>query len=201
MSKSGKELKGLQMNEEYMKYIRLLMLVITVTALIAGILLYARRGRLKKGNAPAKTVKQVDCGNISIFFDAQRNAVFIPYIADLFGEGKATSEVTELKAPYSPGQLGACIRSALASCRNAKPAGSAELMGRLGSRDWKQYSSGKLNLSVYYKQGRGILFNTTVRTPEGAYVFVSKGPDACLPANADNERIGTAALSLLARCR
>ncbi len=189
------------MNEQYMKYIQLLLLVIIVTAVIAGIFVYTRRGRLKKGNAPAKTVKPVDCGNISIFFDAQRNAVFIPYVADLFGEGKATSEVTVLKAPYSSGQLGAHIRSALASCHNAKPAVSAELMSRLGSRDWKQYSSGKLNLSVYYKQGRGILFNTTVRTPEGAYVFILKGPDACLPADADNERIGTTALTLLARCR
>ena len=189
------------MNEEYIDYIQLLALVIVVASVIAGLLLYARRKGLKKSRAAAKSVKPVDCGNISAFFDAQRNAVFIPYVADLFGEGKATSDVTELKAPYSPAQLGACIRSTLASCRNAKPAGSAELMNRLGSRDWKQYSTGKLNLSVYYKPGKGILFNTTVRTPEGAYVFVSKGPDACLPADADNERIGTTALSLLARCR
>ncbi len=188
------------MNEEYTKYIQLLILVIIVVSVIAGIWLGTRRRRLKK-NPPAKTVKPVDCGNISIFFDSQRNAVFIPYVADLFGEGKATSEVTGLTMPYSPAQLGAKIRSALASCRNAKPSGSAELMGRLGARDWKQYSSGKLNLSVYYKQGRGILFNTTVRTPEGAYIFISKGPDICLPADAGDERIGTAALSLLARCR
>lgn len=178
-----------------------MILVIVITSVFAGILLHARRSRLKKRKVSVKTAKPVECGNISIFFDAQRNAVFIPYVADLFGEGKATSQVIELKVPYSPGQLGAGIRGALASCRNAKPAGSSELMARLGARDWKQYSLGKLNLSVYYKQGRGILFNTTVRTPEGAYVFISKGPDACLPADADNESIGTAALALLARCR
>lgn len=189
------------MNEDFTKYIQLLLLVIIVASVIAGIWLNAGRKRRKKKKPSAKTVKPVDCGNISVFFDAQHNAVFIPYVADLFGEGKATSEVSGLTVPYSPGQLGAKIRGALASCRNAKPAGSSELMGRLGARDWKQYSLGKLNLSVYYKQGRGILFNTTVRTPEGAYIFISKGPDICLPADADDEKIGTAALSLLARCR
>jgi hypothetical protein len=189
------------MNEDYTKYIQLLILVIIVASVIAGIWLNTRRRRLKKKKPPVKSVKPVDCGNISIFLDARRNAVFIPYVADLFGEGKATSEITGLTMPYSSVQLGAKIRSALASCRNAKPAGSAELMGRLGARDWKQYSSGKLNLSVYYKQGRGILFNTTVRTPEGAYIFISKGPDICLPADADDESIGTTALSLLSRCR
>lgn len=189
------------MSEEYVNYIKLLALVIVTASVIAGLLLYAGHRRLKKSGPAAKNTKPVDCGNISVFFDTQRNAVFIPYVADLFGEGKATADVIKLKAPYTPGQLGACIRSAMASCRNAQPAGSAELMKRLGSRDWKQYSAGKLNLSVYYKQGRGILFNTTVRTPEGAYVFVSKGPDASLPADADNDRIGSAALSLLPRCR
>lgn len=189
------------MNEEYINYMELMALVIVAASVIAGFLLYARHRRVKRTGQVVKTEKPVDCGNISIFFDTQRNVVFIPYVADLFGEGKATSDVTELKAPYSPAQLGAHIRSALASCRNAKPCGPAELMDRLGSRDWKQYSSGKLNLSVYFKQGKGILFNTTVRTPEGAYIFISKGPDACLPADADNERIGTTALALLARCR
>jgi hypothetical protein len=189
------------MNEEYKKYIQLLILVVIAAAITAAVLLHARRSRLKKRKKPVKAVKPVDCGNISVFFDSQRNAVFIPYIADLFGEGKATSDVTELKAPYDPDQLGAYIRRALASCRNAKPAGSAELMSRLRARDWKQYSSGKLNLSVYFKPGRGILFNTTVRTPEGAYVFISKGPDACLTADAGDETIGTTALALLNRCR
>jgi hypothetical protein len=188
------------MNDNYSKYLLLMALAILAAVCVAAVITARRR---KTGVAKDRTVKvrPVDGGSISIFFDRAGNATIIPYVADLFGEGKATTEVTMLAQPYSAAQLGAAVRSALASCRDAKPAGSAKLMERLGTPSWKTFSEGKANLSVYYKEGAGIVFNTTVRTPEGGYVFNRKGIEHSLAADAGDEQIGRTALELSKRCR
>lgn len=186
---------------EYLKYLQLLFISIAVTAIVSFlILLVNRKNRLDKYSRK-ESIKPVDGGNISVFFDKQRSAVLIPYVADLFGSGKATANITFTSMPYKPDQLGAAIRVALSSCRIAKPASTNELMNKLESHSWKVFTEGKLNLSVYYKDGKGILFNTTVRTPEGAYIFNTRGPELSLPADTDDEAIGAAALELLKRCR
>ena len=159
---------------------------------------------LKRAHRPTVQtvkIKPVDFGNASLFFDKSGNVTIIPYVADLFGEGKATADVTLLQQPYDPGRLGAAIRSALASCRSGKPSGSAKLMEKLHSHGWKAFSEEKCNLSVYYREGAGIVFNTTVRTSEGAYVFNTRGIEHCLPADVKDEEIGRTSIELLKRCK
>lgn len=189
------------MNGDYVKYLLLMLLIITVASAISIMLLFrARKQRLQKTKT-GSSIMPVNGGNISIFFDKQGNATIIPYVADLFGSGKATSDIIILNLPYKPGNLGAVIKNAMISCRKGKPINSAELMEMLQARGWKEFSEGKRNLSVYYKDNKGIVFNTTVRTAEGAYVFNTRGAEFILPANADNEIIGSTSIELLKRCR
>lgn len=74
-------------------------------------------------------------------------------------------------------------------------------MEKLQARDWKSFTEGKLNLSVYCKDGAGIVFNTTERTAGGAYVFMKKGAEFSLPAGADDISIGLKVLELVKRCK
>lgn len=185
------------MSDNYTKYL-LLMILVIIGAVAVGMALMARS---RKTEVKAAECKPVDFGSASVFFDKSGNATIIPYVADLFGEGKATADVTVLPQPYNSGSLGAAIRDSLASCRGGKPAGSAVLMAKLQSDGWKTFSEGKSNLSIYYKEGAGIVFNTTVRTSEGAYIFNTRGIEHCLPADADDEKIGRTSLELLKRCR
>jgi hypothetical protein len=184
------------MNVNYAKYLVLMVLIIAGAMAAAVILARSRRSR-----TIVKGIKPVDFGSVSIFFDKYGNAVIIPYVADLFGEGKATANVTTISQPYRPDRLGAAIRDSLASCRNGKPAGPAKLMEILQSQNWKVFTEGRSNLSVYYRKGSGIVFNTTVRTLEGAYIFNTRGIEHRLPADADDEEIGSTSLELLKKCR
>ena len=174
------------------------MVIIIVGAVAAAVVLMART---RRPNAKAVKIKPVDFGSVSLFFDKSGNVTIIPYVADLFGEGKATSDVTVLAQPYKPDRLGAAIRNSLASCRNGKPTGSIQLMGKLQSQGWKAFSEGKSNLSVYFREGVGIVFNTTVRTSEGAYIFNTRGIEHSLPSGAGDEEIGSTSLELLKKCR
>jgi len=207
------------MNTDYLKYLALLLLIVIVSVLIAAafILKLKVKGQKKSGKSDevakrghhheeypdraCKINKPVLTGNISIFFDRLGSVTIIPYVPDLFGSGKATVDITFLLQPYRPKKLGGAIRDSLASCRNGKPAGSIQLMEKLHTRDWKSFTEGKLSLSVFCKKGAGIVFNTTVRTAEGAYVYMKKGAEFCLPADADDESIGLKALELIKRCR
>ena len=175
------------------------MALIIIGAVAAAVIL--ARSRRPKTKTMTKGIKPVDSGSVSIFFDKNCNAVIIPYVADLFGEGKATADVTTISQPYKPVRLGAAIRNSLASCRNGKPAGSAKLMGILQSQSWKAFTEGRSNLSVYCRESSGIVFNTTVRTSEGAYIFNTRGIEHRLPPDAGDEEIGSTSLELLKKCR
>jgi hypothetical protein len=184
------------MNENYVKY--LVLMVVIIVGAVAAAVIPARSRRPKNGTMG---IKPVDSGSVSVFFDKYGNAAIIPYVADLFGEGKATADVTTITQPYKPDRLGAAIRDSLATCRNGKPAGQAKLMGILQSQSWKAFTEGRSNLSVYYREGRGIVFNTTVRTSEGAYIFNTREIEHSLPADAGDEEIGSTSLELLKKCR
>lgn len=185
------------MNSSYSNYLLLMTLVVVGAAAVAAAFL----AKARKPAVRPIIVKPVDSGSVSIFFDRFGNATLIPYVQDLFGEGKATDGVTYLSQPCTPTILGAAIRKSLASCKDSKPAGSKQLMERLCSPNWKTFSEGKANLSIYFKKGTGIVFNTTSRTSEGAYIFNTRGMEHSLPADASDEMIGTASLELLKRCR
>lgn len=186
------------MNVNYAKYLLMMIVIVPGAAVIFAMLRFRMK---RRSTRPDVSCKPVEAGNISIFFDKQGNATIIPYVADLFGDGKATTDIMILHQPYKPANLGAAIRNSLASCRSSKPTGSAQLMEKLQFRGWKEFSEGKKNLSIYYKDGAGIVFNTTVRTSVGAYIFNSRGMEHFLPADATNEVIGSTSIELLKRCR
>lgn len=189
------------MDKRYAAYLLILVCTAAAAALAAAWLLFGIKRRNAAAHDDGRSQKPVSCGNVSIFFDKQGNAVLIPYVADKFKSGKATSDIIELHKHYKPLELGKKIRLALASCRSSKPADSTALMDRLGSRNWREFSEGKLSISVYYSDGKGILFNSTVRTPEGAFIFSTRGAEVTLPPDACDEELGRTVLGLLQRCR
>lgn len=201
---------GARMDTAYARYLLLVALVAAGTVVLGMLLFIAARGRKgKKRNAvfpgSAKTGNAsdgvIDSGNVSVFFDRQRNAVLIPYVPDLFGSGKATDNVIWLDMPYSSEGLGRAVRSAMASCRNGKPASTTALMKLIRAVNWREFAKGRLSVSVYCRDGRNIMLNSTMRTPEGAYVYITKNPEICLPVNAEDYELGDAILGLIKRCR
>lgn len=197
------------MDQVYLNYLKLV-LIIAVGAVLASVMLFITV-RLRKQGKPKSAVRKggrsvssararVDGGNVSVFFDKRRNAVLIPYVPDKYGSGRATSDIIRLDMPYRSDALGREVKTAMASCKRAEPADSTELMGRLGSQGWKEFTEGKLSVSVYYKENKGILMNSTVRTSEGAYAFTVRGPEICLPPDTDDRRLGEEILELLKKC-
>jgi len=197
------------MDTTYARYLLLVALVAAGAATLGTMLFAAARGRKGKrhGNAVPDRIKKaglpgvIDSGNVSVFFDRYRNAVLIPYVQDLFGSGKATADIIWLDMPYSADDLGRALKSAMASCRNGKPVASAILMKLLRAVNWKEFSEGRLSISVYCSDRRNIMLNSTVRTPEGAYVFISKNPEKRLPADVSSHELGESVLELLDKCR
>jgi len=199
-----------RMDTAYVRYLLLVALVAAGTVVLGTLLFIAAGGRKgKKQNAVFSGTAKIgntpdgitDRGNVSVFFDRQRNAVLIPYVPDLFGSGKATDNVIWLDMPYSSEGLGRAVRSAMASCRNGKPASTTALMKLIRAVNWREFAKGRLSVSVYCRDGRNIMLNSTMRTPEGAYVYITKNPEICLPVNAEDYELGDAILGLIKRCR
>jgi hypothetical protein len=208
--KSATDGDGSAMDTTYARYLMLVVLTAAVAAMLAALLFAVIRGRRKRKHNAGKAGKIsedkkpdsiVDSGNVSVFFDKQRNAVLIPYVPDLFGSGKATADIIWLDMPYGYDELGRTVKIAMMSCRNGKPAASATLMKLLRAGNWKEFTKGRLSISVYCKDRRNIMLNSTVRTSEGAYIYITKNPEICLPTDADNAELGGAILDLLRKCR
>ncbi len=193
------------MKTVYLDYLKIVMSVAAGAVLVSTLLFIAAGYRRKRAGTSAGGEQgspgRVDGGNVSVFFDKRRNAVLIPYVPDKYKSGKATAGIIRLDMPYGPDALGSKAKQAMRSCRNAEPADNAELMEKLGARNWKEFTEGRLSVSVYFKEGKGILMNSTVRTPEGAYVFTVRGEEICIPADAGDSRLGEAILDLLKKCR
>lgn len=183
------------MNSDYLNYLLWIGGVVAMGVILWAVL---RRGKRSACNTAVDPVRG---GNVSIFFDKAGNVVVIPYVKDKFGMGKATTSVQFLKQPYSPQGLGALLRSALNGCLTGIPCENRELMARLGALDWNRFSEGKKNISVYFREEHGIIFNTTRRKENGAYEFLSPGMEKVLPAETGDEMLGSTLLQLLQRCR
>lgn len=153
------------------------------------------RGRQHKRPGP------VSGGSISVFFDRAGNAVFIPYVKDKFGSGRATADVLFITKPYGSEKLGAAVRAAMAGCRDASPCSNRELLEKLEARDWAEFSADKRNISIYYKESYGIIFNATRRKADGAYEFICGGAEQSLPPDIGDEELGGTVLQLLQNCR
>lgn len=185
------------MNDDYGSYLVVIILLILVIAACFILAFYSRRKRPGRGKKPLG----VDGGNISVFFDRAGNAILIPYVKDKYGSGRATSRVATVKTPYPPEKLGYAVKTSLNGCKNGAPCTNRQLLDILEADDWMQFSEGKRNISVYFREGYGLVFNTTVRKPDGAYQFNVNGIEKAAPADVADEALGNLLLQLLVKCR
>jgi hypothetical protein len=183
-------------NDDYSSY--LLAIALIIIAVAGGFILLAGAGRRKRRSCLSAPVTG---GSVSVFFDARGNAAIIPYVKDKFGSGRATADIVFIKAPYGARKLGAAIRTSMSGCGNAAPCGDGELFEKLGAHDWAGFSAGKRNISIYYKENYGIIFNTTRKKADGAYELNHNGVEKSLPPDTDDETLGSAVLFLLQKCR
>lgn len=184
------------MSVDYSKYLLVIFLIIIVVAV--GVIFLARAGKKGRG---ASLVKPVTGGSISVFFDRTGNVTIIPYVKDKYGSGKATEDVVFIPMPYNARKLGAAIRTSLNGCCQAVPGTNSELLAKLDAYDWAAFSVDKRNISIYYKESYGIIFNTTRRKIDGAYEFNHNGVEKSLPPVTDDEMLGNTVLLLLQKCR
>ncbi|MCX7746747.1 MAG: hypothetical protein N2645_07640 [Clostridia bacterium] len=152
-------------------------------------------------NRSKKVYPEIKSGNISIFFDERNNVSIIPYVKDKYGAGRAISNLQTKNFPYTANQLGALIRYAMKLCEDGKPCSNQELMVKLNYPTWKEFTRDKRNISLHYREGQGILFNTTRRLSDGAYQFNRTGFDAVVKGSASDKELGETVLSLLGLCR
>jgi hypothetical protein len=183
------------MKGEYTSYILIIILMLAVIA-FSFIL-------LRKSGEKNKTAKNlvVKGGSISLFFDKVGNLTIIPYVKDKYGNGKATARIDTLKAPVDPTILGGMAKKSLNKSINDTSCSDNEFMDLLGASDWKQFSEGRRNISLYYREGKGLIFNTTTRMSDGAYQFNYNGIEHCLPADVSDYNLGSTILKLLGKCR
>jgi len=185
------------MNGDYENYLYIILfLIIAIPACLFLIFINKRRRR-------SKTIMplSVNGGSISIFFDKTGNVTVIPYVKDKYGSGKATLNVVTVRMPYPPENLGYTVKKSLNGCKNSTPCTNSELLDKLGAMDWKQFSSDKRNISLYFREGYGLVFNTTSRQPDGAYRFNTNSADLTMPADIEDAVLGSTLLQLLGKCR
>ena len=185
------------MNIEYGSYLIIIILLIIAIPACLFVILHSRSRRAGK----AKKLSAVIGGNISLFFDRVGNATLIPYVKDKYGNGKATSNVDTVRVPYPPDRLGYTVKKSLNGCKNGIPCTNKELLDILGVDDWKQFSEGKRNISVYFREGYGLVFNTTTGMQDGAYRFNINGAEKSIPADIEDAVLGNTLLQLLGNCR
>lgn len=182
------------MNSDYSSYLLIIALIIAVAG---GLVFLVKAG----GKDPRSRPDPVTGGSISVFFDRTGNATIIPYVKDKFGSGRATADAVFLMMPYKAGKLGAAVRSSMNGCRDAAPCSNRELLEKLEAYDWAAFSVDKRNISIYYKENYGIIFNTTRRKIDGAYEFNHNGVEKNLPPDTEDEALGSTILLLLQKCR
>lgn len=157
--------------------------------------------KIRKKSATATKPQNIECGNVSVFFDRVQNVVIIPYAKDKYGVGRALKSLEIINAPYTAPRLGNALRTAMNSCISAPKCDNSELMRILGSTGWKEFSKDKRSISVNLKENIGIVFNTTTRMPDGAYAFNNSGNELVKEPSASDRELGETLLSLLQKCR
>lgn len=177
----------------YVIYIGLLIVLLMAVFLFVNI-------RKRKDSSPPFKDK-IEGGSISVFFDNSNNVTVIAYAKDKYGVGRAVENPQYLKAPYTTEKLGEIIRRSMALCKNGVTCNSSEIMEKLDYKDWKDFSKNRRSISIYYKRGVGVVFNTTTRRSDGAYRFNMNTYDMALAEDRGNRELGNITLELLARCR
>lgn len=183
------------MDREYLNY---LIGIVLIIAFFIGIFVVTMGKHRKKRKSGCTSI---NCGSVSVYFDNEDNVIIIPYVKDRFGVGRATSGVSILRKGLKPGKLGQLLRASMLYCRNAEFCTDKELMSRLGYQNWRDFSEGKRSIAVHFREGTGLVFNTTSRKKDGAYDFNSAGNELVMPPDSDDISLGRALLYLLPRCR
>lgn len=171
---------------------------IVFSLMLIFILLTIKR---KKGLEKAIGATSINYGNISVFFDENNNVTVIPYAKDKHGVGRAVESPIFLKTPYKPLELGRLVRSSMAMCKGKVIHSDNQLMNKLGSKSWNEFSNGKRNISIYYKEELGLVFNTTSKGLNGSYSFNFRGYEKVLKNNVRDDELGIVIMNLLERCR
>lgn len=185
------------MQSDYKTYLIYIFILIVVFFIIVLII----KSRAKKKNKKKNTIKAIDSGTIGVFFDKGKNVTIIPYVKDKYGMGRATGELIFLFFPYNDIKLGQAVRQGMILSARGKPGKDEDLMPKLGARSWKEFSEGKRNISVHFKEGHGIVFNTTRRIIDGSYQFNHFGFEKTTDNDITDEDLGFLMLQLLGRCR
>lgn len=185
------------METGFLKYIVYIIICISVLVMLTVLLLRRRVG----GKSKKQKREPVSCGNVSVLFDRDMNVTVIPYMKDKYGVGKPIPAPQFFKYPYTSEKLGELLRNSLNLCRKGSPGSGQELMARLNSTDWVEFCEDKRNISVYFNEKHGIVFNSTVRKRDGSYQFNMSGLEKVLDGRASDLDLGNTLLSLLPRCR
>lgn len=148
------------------------------------------------GNVPDTAPKPVPSGNASVFMDKKGNLHIIPFSVDKLKRGRASEIPVTLDAPYTPEEAGDIVRKCLGLSGSGKSLSSEELMKSLGYHDWKGYSKEKKSVSVMCMNGEVIL-NSTIRRPDGLFIFRTNGYERVLPGNISDSDLGGAVLELM----
>lgn len=135
-------------------------------------------------------------GNVSVFIDDKGRMDIIPFSMDRLKGGRACEYPLSLDAAASPREIGSAIRKGLLLCASGKSLTSEELMKSLGFYDWKDYSRGKRSVSVTCRDGE-VIFNSTLRRPDGSFVFRVRGYERVLPEKLSDSELGGAVADLM----
>jgi hypothetical protein len=185
------------MQSDYKTYLIYIFIILIIFLSIVLIV----KSHLKKRKKRDIKLPVISSGNIGVFFNKEKDVTIIPYVKDKYGMGRATGELVSLNFPYNETKLGQAVRKAMALSACGKPGKDEELMNKLGSRNWKEFSEGKRNISVHFKDGHGIVFNTTRRIFDGSYQFNHFGFEKTINSEISDKNLGILLIQLLQRCR
>ena len=178
----------------YLKYI------VLFACILAAVWFFAARARRAKTGAIEKCAA-IGSGSVSVLIDAAGDVTVIPYVKDKYGRGRALPAPVFLKRPYTPDLLGHNVRMAMKLCESGVPGTDGELMSKLGTMEWREFSRNKRNISIYCNPKHGLVFNTTRRKADGSYRFNYAGFERVLGFDAGDLELGRTILELLPRCR
>lgn len=187
----------LVMENEFLLYLFYCSAIVLLLILVFILLTIKRKRKLKK----AINTMSINYGNVCVFFDENNNVTVIPYARDKHGVGRAVESPIFLKAPYKPLELGEAVRSSMAMCKGKIIHSDDQLMSKLKCKSWNEFSKGKRNISIYYKEELGIVLNTTKKGSDGSYSFNFRGYEKVLKNDVSDNELGVVIMNLLERCR
>ncbi|MBP7175899.1 MAG: hypothetical protein KBA53_06740 [Thermoclostridium sp.] len=165
-------------------------------ALIIILFILVRITTGRRQSLPEKPPEPVPPGNVSIFMDIKGNMHIIPFAMDKLKNGRASEYPVTLTVPYSSQEAGTAVRKGLGLSDTGKSLSSEDLMKNLGYYDWKDYSKEKKSVSVTCKNAEVVL-NSTIRRPDGSFVFRIRGYERVLPDRLPDKALGEAVLELM----